>query len=265
MGLKWKNAPVYFVIAQIRFSPILNIESRIPDIQEMFRRNGFPDFRQAQQFMFNLNGQQNSVPEAATPFPEQKRLFIFSDQARTQALLLDASSLTFQTTAYETFDDLCEIFLRRFEEVTGIVSPSYTERVGIRYLDAVMPKEGENLDQYLIPEVQGLRCYSNEKLIQTFSESRIQHEDGIVLSRVVRQHGKIAYPLDLLPNAMQLILNSRFAGFEGHYAIIDTDGYNEERKNLDILELGRKLAALHKHVDHAFHETITEHATQQWK
>lgn len=263
MGLKWKNAPVYFVIAQIRFSPVVNIESFIPEIQELFRRNGFPDFQLSQRIMLHLNGQQNSASETAMPI--QEKSFFFGNQSRTQVLLLDSNSFTLQTTTYSAFEDLSELFLRRFEEVSSLVSPSYTERVGIRYLDAVMPKDNESIDQYLIPEVQGLRTYSKEKLLQTFSESRIQHEDGIVLSRVVRLRGKVAFPLDLHPTASQMILNSRFAGFEGHYAIIDTDGYNEERENLDVERLRNKLAALHTHVDDAFHKTITKFAVQQWK
>ena len=43
---KWKNAPVVYVIVQVRFSPILSLQTYLPEIQEHFRRNSFPAFAQ---------------------------------------------------------------------------------------------------------------------------------------------------------------------------------------------------------------------------
>ena len=41
---KWKNAPVVYVIVQVRFSPVLSINTYLPQIQEHFRLNEFPVF-----------------------------------------------------------------------------------------------------------------------------------------------------------------------------------------------------------------------------
>ena len=47
MSSRMKNAPVYFTIAQIRFNPILSLQSFVPGIQESFRKHGFADFKKA--------------------------------------------------------------------------------------------------------------------------------------------------------------------------------------------------------------------------
>ena len=267
MGSKWKNAPVYFVIAQVRFSPVLNIESYIRDIQEIFRKVGFPDYRVTQQLLINLNVnlQQNPATDTALTAPRANQVFVFSNQAKTQMLLLDSNSLTFQTTAYETFEHLSGLFFSRFEEVADRLELSYSERVGLRYLDAVMPKDGEGLEQYLVPGVLGLHSYVEKGLVLSFSESRIQSGNGMILSRVVRQNGQIGFPFDLHPTAQQMVLDRRFSGHSGSYAILDTDGYAEERHGLNIAKLKEKLAALHTQVDDAFRSTITEYAIRQWQ
>lgn len=46
MGEKLKNAPVYFVIGQVRFNPIpMPIRDNIDKIQEGFRQLGYTDYR----------------------------------------------------------------------------------------------------------------------------------------------------------------------------------------------------------------------------
>ena len=50
-----KSAPVFFTVAQVRFNPILSLDSYITAIQEHFRRNGFPDFKKVVMMTFNLS------------------------------------------------------------------------------------------------------------------------------------------------------------------------------------------------------------------
>ena len=55
MGKQWKNAPVYFVIAQVRYSPVLSLASYIARIQEDSRKVKFPDFKKGLNITFNVN------------------------------------------------------------------------------------------------------------------------------------------------------------------------------------------------------------------
>jgi uncharacterized protein (TIGR04255 family) len=55
MARKMTHAPVYFAIIQARFNPILALDSYAPQIQEHFRKHGFPDAQRGALAAFNLN------------------------------------------------------------------------------------------------------------------------------------------------------------------------------------------------------------------
>lgn len=47
MGKKMENAPVYYVLAQVRFNAVLALEQYVPAIQDSLRKMGFPDYEKA--------------------------------------------------------------------------------------------------------------------------------------------------------------------------------------------------------------------------
>ena len=55
MGKKMKNAPVYFVLAQVRFNPLLTLDSYVPAIQETLRKAGYADFSKLMMATVNFN------------------------------------------------------------------------------------------------------------------------------------------------------------------------------------------------------------------
>ena len=44
-SVKLPRAPLIFVLAQVRFNPVLKMESYVPDIQEYLRHHEFPRYR----------------------------------------------------------------------------------------------------------------------------------------------------------------------------------------------------------------------------
>ncbi len=267
MGKIMKNAPVYFTIAQIRYNPILSLSTYIPAIQEHFRRNGFPDFKKAVTMTLNLTPLLQDVSaEGQPPAPTPVERYIFSNPENTKNFLLEQGALAFQATEYETFETFAEHLLRGLDFLNKSVELSFIERVGVRYLDAVMPREGERLGQYLIPEVMGL-CGKLEGDIQhSFSETLTRGDRGSVISRVVIQQGQggqIGFPPDLM-QAMGLKIARRFMQVAGLHAIIDTDAFEAERINFDLAEVRKKLIVLHDRIAKSFRATITEHALAVW-
>jgi uncharacterized protein (TIGR04255 family) len=263
MGKQWKNPPVYFVIAQVRYSPVLNLASYLATIQEDFRKAGFPDFKAGINVTFNVGLLAGLKPDDEQPMQRSAR-YLFSNAEGTETFILDPNGLTFQTTEYKTFDVLMETFLPRLDHLSAVLSLSYSDRVGLRYLDAVMPQTGESLESYLISQVFGMREKVSGDVQHSFTETLIVVPEGKLLSRVVMQTGPIGFPPDLQMSATGVKLNPRFAGYDGQYAIIDTDGFNEVRDQIDRSTIEKKFRKLHEHVDTVFHAIVTKHAVKAW-
>lgn len=269
MGTRMANAPVYFTLAQVRHNPVLSLDSYIPGIQESLRKAGYPDFQRDMSVVFNLG---NLAPAAGGDTkqeqPQQLRIerFMFSNMQRTRGFILDQNSLSFQSTEYDVFESFSGEFLMGLGIVHRAVSFGFSERVGIRYLDAVVPPGGEKeLPKFLDLGVLGLasRLGDNVTVLHSFSETQIRTIVGNVLSRTIIQNGPLGFPPDLQPIGLQVA--ERFINVSGVHAIIDTDGSNETREAFDLDALRGKLQALHDEIIKVFQATVTEHALNVWK
>ncbi len=271
MGTKMTNAPVYFTLAQVRHNPVLSLESYVPGIQESMRKAGYSDFQRATSVVLNLGSVASVAGDTKQDQPQQLRFerFTFSNMERTRGFILDQNSFSFQSTDYDTFSTFSGAFLMGLEIAHKALSFGFSERIGIRYLDAVVPPGGErDLPKYLVPEVMGLgsRMGDDASVLHTFSETQIRTRVGNVLSRTIIQNSQLpqlGFPPDLQPIGLELA--ERFKKVSGVYAIIDTDGSLEAREKFDLDVLKGKLHALHDEIVKVFEATVTTHALDSWK
>lgn len=266
MGQKLKNAPVYFTIAQVRFSPVLSLKTYMPEIQEHMRKAGYPDFKQGFTVAFNLSLITGGEPKQGTPppFPLQAERYVFSNMENTRGFILQQNALSFQTTDYDNYQILSSEFIKGLKIVHKEVVLNFSERIGIRYLDAVNPKEGEDLSQYLVKQVLGInKLLEGSEFVHSFSETVVKFKDvEKVISRTILQNKKLGFPPDLQLDG--LILKDRFKNIEGIHAVIDTDGAFERREPFDIDKVKNRLDDLHKVISDAFRATTTEYARSVW-
>ena len=261
--VKMTHAPVYFVIVQVRFNPLLALESYAPKIQDQFRHHGFPDYQAGRLATFNL-AIVNSTDGGAPQVPvSQLMRYSFSNMEKTAAFTLDQGSLSLQTTDYDVFESFSEIFLRGLRIINDAVSLSYTDRIGVRYLDAVFPKSGESLSDYLHSGALGLHGKLDGTLMHAFSETLVKIGPINIVARSIVQNGQIGFPPDLQP--MTLTVAQRFLDSTGLHAILDTDGSHESRASFDLDHVKSVLYEVHSSVTTAFKATVTEGATQAWR
>lgn len=263
MGQKMEKAPVYFTLVQVRFSRVMALESYAAKVQEQFRMNGFPDAYTGAHAVFNLNiGQPDGSTLPQVPVERTAR-YKFGNIAKTAAFILDEQALTFQTSTYETFHEFLESFLKGLKIFHDIVGLSFTDRIGIRYLDAVYPNQGEDLSLYLNKSLLGLYKEIEGELVHSFSETAMKKGSFNVLSRVIIQNGSVGIPPDLLP--MELVIDKRFQNLSGQHAILDIDGSYNQRDAFELDQVKERLSEVHAETDKAFKVAVTDHALQMWK
>ncbi len=259
MGQKMKNAPVYFALAQVRFNPLAVLETYVPTIQDSLRKAGYPDFKPSQLAQLILG--------APMPKPAVVTRYLFLDASQTSGFSLDQASFSYHTTNYDTFEPFLTAFFNGLRVVHGETVLSYSERVGVRFLDAVSPLPGETVSQYLQPYVLGLTDrLEGRQLVHSVSETRTALGKTTLVGRAIIQKQETpgaAFPEDLQP--MPLKLTEKSSKISGTYAIIDTDSWIEDRENFDLDSLEKTLRSLHNDVRRSFDLMITPHALKVWE
>jgi uncharacterized protein (TIGR04255 family) len=264
MGTKLKAAPVFFTIVQVRFNPILTLEAYIPQIQDRLRKEGFPDAQRGVLATINLTPNAASPAEGNPPqIPiAQTARFTFGNMKRTSGFVLDQGAISFQTTEYDVFETFLADFMKGLEAVHQAVPLDFTDRLGLRYLDAVFPKTGEAMKDYLSGSILGLTDKVDETIVHSFSETLVKRKDIQVRSRAIIQDGELAFPPDLA--GLNLTVPERFRGLKGRHAIIDTDGWTDAREAFGIDRIKQQFDSIHDGITTTFKASVTANALKVW-
>lgn len=267
MGKRMSNAPVYFTIAQVRYNPILSLEIYAASIQESMRKAGYPDYQPSKSLVINFvsagNDKDFSPPSPTTATLERH---VFLSRDGTRGFIVEQSAISFQTTEYDTFDTFSESFFTGLAIIHKCLVLDYSERIGIRYLDAVVPPGGEEeLKDYLAPGVLGLadRLPDDVAIDLSLSETHIVMPDVKLLCRTIIRNGRLDFPMDLAHQGLHV--PQRFKQIDGVHAIIDTDASQDEREAFDLVRLRERLDFLHSKIRMAFDASVTEHALKAWE
>jgi uncharacterized protein (TIGR04255 family) len=276
MGTKYEKAPVFYTVGQVRHNPLLSLGAFIPEIQEQMRKAGYPDFMSTPQVQFTFHNSTGGAEDGHfQPTLQKTERYLFSNIKGTQGFVMDGSSISFQSTDYETFD----VFFAQIEKGLKILSEavqglSYFERLGLRYLDAVAPRDGESFEDYLAREVLGLPACSglaelNEfngrplSFHHSFSESKLAVPGiGEAISRVVIQSGTLRFPPDISPEPLKV--KQRFQDLSGEHALLDIDASFAERKEYNASEVSERFHQLHDLLGLCFGATVTDFARNVW-
>ena len=176
--------------------------------------------------------------------------------------MLTHDALTLQSTDYGTFEAFSEKFSKGLQLVHDIVKLDFVARIGLRYLDHVAPLKQDDVIAYLAPEVLGLGNKLPGIPQYAFSESLNVKDQIQVRSRVVIQNGPVSFPPDLFPEGLRV--NNRFLQYAGPHAILDNDGFVEERGPVDVGAVAAQLSKIHDVISDAFKAVTTDYARKAW-
>jgi uncharacterized protein (TIGR04255 family) len=263
MGKKLVNAPVYYTVAQIQFNPVLDLDGYIPAIQSKMREAQFPDYKKEvfQRLILPFAGVEQGQMAAPTVTPQSR--YLFGDIAGRTLFLLDTNTLSFQTTAYDTFKTFSETFVKGLAILHDALRLNFVDRIGLRYLNAIQPtKDNESLRDFLVPEVLGLALREQVQLQHSVSETSVTNTAGQLVSRVLIRHGRVGLPMEL--GGLAPTIDPRFTQREGLHAIVDTDASVPQREVFDLDMVTSRLTALHDEIDKCFKATVTDHARASW-
>ena len=265
MSEKMSNAPVYYALAQAHFNPVAAMAKYVDQIQDRLRREGYPLF-EPQQFMQLVvpgPGQARSLE----PQIQQSVSWLMTRSDRTAGFILGPSSITYHTTHYQTHNEFIPELLRGLTAVHDSVLLDHIGRLGLRYLDAVLPRAGETTEQYIADGLHGIdfnaarRHAMTESVFDTDTHPLVPK--GILVVRVYRMIAPLSFPPDMLPAGLAIAPKFEIEKPREH-AIIDTDHYVEGRMPVEMNKLNEQLFSLHDTIKSVFGATTTDHARAAW-
>jgi uncharacterized protein (TIGR04255 family) len=259
MGQKMSNAPIFYTLAQIRFSPVLGMAKFVSEIQDQLRVE-FPDFRTEQRRTLQLT----DAAEAADLKSASLTRWHFVDQSGTSGYILESSSLIFHTTAYETSSWFFDKVLLGMNVVHTCASLSYIERLGFRTLDGIVPENGSPLELYLNPEALGFYKSFAGDLKQHIAEAAFAIPPaGNLIVRSVVMKGLLGVPADVFP--ISLTLAPRMQNLEGNHAVLDIDRSEDGKMPVNIAVIRERFEIIKKDATDAFKRLVTPEALSRWQ
>jgi uncharacterized protein (TIGR04255 family) len=261
MGEKWKNPPVFYTVAQLKFNPVAQIEKYVPEIQDRLRLRGFPDFRKESALHCLVDVASSEVKS------ETSSRWNFSNSDKTQGYLLYPDAIAYHATSYEDFEQFAQQVIAGLKDVHAVAKLAYLERTGLRYLDAITPDEGQHIEAFLATGFGGTTASIEGKLKHRQVESVFDTPNGVLISRVFMVDGGLPLPPDIHP--LPLSLPKRFRGRRGINATLDNDCFALKRTPLHCPELDEdsildQLRKLKNSLNEAFYSQITDYAKEVW-
>lgn len=256
------NAPLALVLAQVRFSPYLTIGNAIPAIQEALRK-AYPVFRKSQMQTIEFG------PGSGAPNISAVERFNFVDADNREGFIAQQDSLVFLATKYKTFDDFetkHRVVLECFER---LLPDLFVERLGLRYVDVIVPREGERPEAYVIEGLQG--CH-----LETFAPIAFQSQyvanwklnDGSMKFRFINGVRKPFLPPDLhpvelgTPEVIQKALEASNANIP--IGLLDFDRMRDHRGSYEAAKVLELFAAMHGDASQAFKRSMSPLAKKVW-
>ena len=245
------NQPQKFVLAELRFSPVLQIAKYIPDIQDELRRQ------------FPIATKQNDQPvdtNSGSYLDSNLDWWAFISVNRKSAIVVNRERLVYMTAKFPRFDDFLGTCKYAIETIKHIVEPGLILRISLRYGNLINVNDDENISD-LVDEHFGMpscietlgttRRHSNETFIRT--------DEGQLVIRTL--YGK--HNLTRLPDIQRLPISIAEKAAASERMILDVHHYWEAIDKSVIFETSailEKLAALRDKTREAFWKITSDYA-----
>ena len=238
--------PIDKVICQLRFPPILRIETGIPsDFQDAIIEN-FPIYTEKVEFMHETTTGLNSnfKPELINQLSKTSKNHEFSSEDKVWKINLTRSFLSISTTKYTKWEDFLEMFKPAITALLTIYKPPFFTRIGLRYFDifvrSILGLDETNWSELFQSHFIGILSSSIKSDIKYFENLfEVKLNDDVSIARIKSSFVEVVKPKELS-------------------YMIDSDFYYPKRVNNDISELELKLDYLHTRASRLIRWVITE-------
>lgn len=252
------NAPLVQVLAQVVFSQVPGLETRIEQLHQRFFEAGY---------LIRVDGSVHDIRLSADgpPSVRVRPRWEFLDRDRAWSVSLTDQFVVLGTVRYLSAEPFWERLQEVLEIVRDVAGVQLIERLGLRYIDVVRPRAGESFVDYVDASVLGfpLETLGAVQVIESVrTEKLARTEQGRMIARSMLLPPGVAAPPDLTgelrhvppsdPTLPGLVLD-----FD-HFHVFETLG------DFDPESIVQQMEGLRLPLREAFRLVITEHAESVW-
>ena len=254
-GLVLPRSPLIFVLAQVRIGTVLTIAEKIPAIQEALRKQGFPRFQQRS--IETTRQQAGGITQI-----EQRPQWEFVNRESTLSILIEQECVVLQSTAYTAFESYLDSLRIALDIVAALVEPALVERLGLRYVDLIVPTGDKSVADYVRPALLGAppsefgqrKAFLSESVITTESDSQL-------MIRFVEGNRGFAFPPDLLPVSLKF---HQDPARRSPFGLFDLDHSSEKAFDFAPATILSGFWHLHALLEKVFKTSVTDSAIEEW-
>ena len=258
----WSNAPLAYALAEVRTEHLADIEDYQPRLAGRLR-DRYPIQR--------TRKTTNVLTSGGDPVPDlpSRTAWEYAMTDNRVAVILRDNGLVLHATRYEDSRTFLALLFEAVDALAEIVPSVYVNRLGLRYIDFVLPKAKDALKRYVDPRLNpDLGLSSSPEGLTATSMSVYQMERDITLTlRYTRARGQPELPPDL--GSLSLDKSSLMTANvpDGQpTAVIDVDCFRQY-PTVQRLEPSRerdRFAAIYRTSFDAFIMATTPHARRVW-
>lgn len=263
---QWKNAPLAFVLAQVRFSqqPDGFTEKFQEAIQNLMPHQLMPAVAAPLMQVSIEIGDDGTQKQSMTPIGT---LFNLVATDGRMLVRIAPDSLTLAVTSYTDSTDFRNLWMPMVNELNNIDMTGSINRLGLRYVDFVVPQPGESVEVYVaspwnLEGVTSLPGAIEELPGLNFSMMDVGFAKGRMRLQFMRGFGKPNLPADL-----QGMLEPEAVAMErpdGQSAVIDMDRWIEGQWSVRDDNLQADFSTMQADLSGAFKHMISDYAKSCW-
>ncbi len=253
---KLKNAPVVYVLGVLRFPELIDprpfaaaLQARLSDLYPRQEEFTAPHF----QVNIDHDGVNFTHNEITT--------WQLASQDGSWALMVNAGHIALHTNRYVDRGD----FVDRFVACVLAADIKYVHGIGLRYVDLIVPKSGERLEEYL---AEGF-------LPADIERAGLSVQEGVYAAGYATDMGMLrVQALRRPPTVLPLELNSEATQRgewapkrpDGDFAVLDVDHGAAFDAPLDMegFDVRERMLELHGPIRSVFDALVTDHALKVW-
>lgn len=261
MHPKLTKPPVTYVLAQIKFSSIEDIEKYVRKLQDKIR-GAFPHYQPINTQTIQLRDDQQPTATTLTQWH-------FLDKKKQTGIILDKQTLTIHTSHYDQFKP----FINELEKVATqfhkILNFSLYTRLGLRYNNLI---EGDltNIDAGL----QGFQLRNNgfdENQFLTRTETTQRSKEGVIKIQATRipdkkiiENSQNIFVSPNLVDTAKLLSFAHYKTPKQELLMLDIDHFNNDQGDFDVKEILNHFNRLQDVIYLVFCKAIGEINLKNW-
>lgn len=255
------HSPLALVLCQVRFASIRNIEQYIPKLQDTLRQNRFPIDKSTPVRELLIDSISGKVSQ------QHRQHWEFRTYDETWSCIVNESAVVFQTTKYNNFDDFCDQLSMIMNHLSNIIGSLIVERIGLRYINVILPHSTESWRDYLIREFHGLQneVIAPENTLFTARTVIDTDEHHTLIIQLHQNRERQVLPSDLLAHHPRLQETHNALRDNTLITLLDIDHFLIRRHRFDTEVIVSSLERLHESIDTIFLDVVTEHALATWR